>query len=286
MIRFGLFIILLLGGTGFANEEATLEIDKLPALQGARVDFELEQLPSTLWPTFIQLQDSNSLASKVGFRGTLLRIEGDQLLVDFGRHGLMQVDPHQTNFFDQVMADIKNSNSKEFPNLALQIGNKLMRFDRGKESGAIRFEEIETKALYILLYLDQYSPDQAKDLLDFGVAYSRLEERYPGLIVVLMPRDRTYYDFGATTAYAVPMIAPHMRKGYMDSLAHNVENYPAFVVCDANGKILARSTLPFSLGDLPKALDLLLQPIGIDWDWTEGQANKKPEKLSASPASN
>lgn len=278
MIRFGIPLTLFFGSTSFIKAEATLELEQLPALQGGKVDFELEQLPSTLWPTFIQLQDSHRLASKVGFRGTLIRIEGDQLLVDFGRHGLMQVDPHQTNFFDQVMAGIKNQDAKEFPNLALQIGNKLMRFDRGKESGAIRFEEIEGKSLYILLYLDQYSPDQAQDLLDFGVAYSDLEDRYPGLIVVLMPNDRTYYDFGATSGYAVPMIAPHLRKGYIDSLAHQVETYPTLVACDANGKILARSTPNLSLENLPSALQSLLQRIGIAWCLAEAQANKKPEK--------
>lgn len=277
MIRYGLFLAVFLGNTSFAKEEALNTLEQLSSLQGAKIEFELEQLPSGLWPTFIQLQDSHSLAKKVGTRGTLLRIESDQLLVDFGRHGIIKVDPHQTNFFDELMAHIKNQKVKEFPNLALQIGNKLMRFDQGEESGAIRFEKIETKLLYILLYLDRYSPDQAQDLLDFGMVYSRLEKCYPNLIVILMPNDRTYYDFGATTSYSVPMIAPHMRRGYIDSLAHNIVTYPTLVACDANGKILARSDSTMTLKNLPSALESLLQLIGIDWISAVGKTNKKAE---------
>lgn len=277
MILYGLFLIIFLGNTSFAKEELNT-LEELPALQGAKIKFELEQLPSGLWPTFIQLKDSRSLAKKVGFRGTLLRIESDQLLVDFGRHGLIKVDPHQTNFFDEIMAHIKNKKVKEFPNLTLQIGNKLMRFDQGEKSGAIRFEEIETKVLYILLYLDRYSPDQAQDLLDFGTVYSYLEKCYSNLIVVLMPNDRTYYDFGATTSYPVPMIAPHMRRGYIDSLAHQIVTYPTLVACDANGKILARSDSTLTLKNLPSALESLLRLIDIDWNSAAGKINNKTEE--------
>lgn len=259
VLRSNFAVALFFVSAGFVialGEEHTPVLQKRPG-------FRLEQLPSTLWPVFVQLQDSHRLASKLRFRGSLIRVEGDRLLVDFGRHGLMQVDPHETDFFEQVMAGMKRPDAKEFPNLALQIGNKLMRFDRGNRSGAIRFEEVRGKSLYILLYLDQYSPDQAEALLDFGAAYSDLEDRHPALVLVLMPNDRTYYDFGASSRYAVPMIIPHMRKGYIDGLAHQVETYPTFVACDANGRILERSAPNLRVDNLADALRSVVQRIGM-----------------------
>lgn len=265
MIRVILLIFFLSGVSAFARDLSSPPISKLPSLRGAAIDFGLEQLPSALWPTFVVLEDSEGLSAKTGARGILIRVVGDELLVDFGRDGLMTIDPRRTNFLEAIKQAISDHEEKDFPNLALQIGNKLMRFDRGENSGAIRFKHVEEKVLYILLYVDQYSPDLAQELLDFGAAYADLEDRFPELIVVIMPNDRTFYDFAATTGYGVPMITPHVRRGYINSLAHRVSDYPAFVACDANGKVITKSKEGLSWKHLSQELETLLSPIGIDW---------------------
>lgn len=257
--------LFLLAAPAFAEKQNSPSIEALPAFQGAGVEFSLEQIPSALWPTFIELQDASGLTVKEGARGTLIRVVGDELVVDFGRMGMATIDFRQTNFLEEITKRLSGAEEKDFPNLALQIGNKLLRFDRGKESGAIRFEHVENKILYILLYVDQYQPDLAQDLLDFGVAYTDLEELFPELILILMPNDRTFYDFGATTSYSVPMITPFVRKGYIASLAHGISQYPAFVACDANGKVLGRSHDGLQWNRLAKELEALLKPIGIQW---------------------
>lgn len=264
MIRAISLTLLLIAEIAHGASKSEFAIEELPALEGAGVEFNLEQLPSSLWPTFVLLKDATGLTLNEGSRGTMIRVDGDQLVVDFGRGGVISVAPAQTDFLESVHQRILGGKNKEFSNLALQIGNKLVRFDLGEESGAIRFEKVESTALYVLLYLDQYSPDLAQELLDFGTAYTSLEKDFPGIIVVQMPKDRTFYDFAVTTGYNVPMITPHTRIGYINSLSHDITQYPAFVVCDANGKVLGmRSGLEWAL--LAKELEKLLEPIGIPW---------------------
>ena len=266
----------LLLAFALSNIQATSisSLETLPALQGAGTQFNLEQLPSSLWPHFVSVKDAEALSIKEGSRGTLIRVVEDQLLVDFGRNGLLLLDADRTDFLQHITDRISGSEDKEFPNLAMQIGNKLIRFDLGTKSGAIRFEKIEHKTLYVLLYLDQYSPDLAQDLLDFGAAYTSLEQQFPGIIAVLMPEDRKFYDFAATTGYQVPMITPHVRKGYMNSLTHAVDHYPALIISDANGKILAQKQ-----EGIEKTLEGLLTPIGIDWEAPTAKSHTFSKKL-------
>ena len=278
-----LFILFLSSIPALAQETGTAAIGDLPSLEGARNDFKLEQLPSNLWPTHVILQENEGLAIKAGARGTLLRVVKDNLLIDFGRHGVMLLDPRRTNFYEVITTSIINNKEKDFPNLAQQIGNKLLRFDQGDESGAIRFELIENKVLYILLYVDQYRPDLAQELLDFGAAYADLEAHFPELIVVLMPKDKTFYDFGATTGYSVPMITPHVRKGYINSLSHGVSEYPAFVLCDANGKVVGKSNNVPEWDGLAQELQTLLMRLGIEWEVPQMKHHKSKKQTPSWP---
>lgn len=171
-----------------------------------------EQIPSSYWPPYVETTETivnveNEI--KADTRGVLLRVEEDQLLVDFGRNGVASIDPIATNFHEEAQKLMSGESKKEFPNFSLQLGNKLMTFGRGERSGPLRFQEVVGTKIYILLYLDTYSPELAQPLIDFGEAYKELKAEWPNIEVVLMPRDRKFYDFGATVGYAVPYITPH-----------------------------------------------------------------------------
>lgn len=253
--------------------------------QGSGVLFQAADLPSSLWPQFVEttrdIEVADSKTIKNDTRAVLLRVEGDELLLDFGRNGISKVNPKDTDFYTRVHEFMTGTSTKEFPNFALQIGNKMMTFGRGSESGPIRFKEAEALEIYILLYLQDYDPDFAQELFNFGLAYDDLKEKWPSIEVVLMPRDRKFYDFGATVGYSVPFIAPHMRAGYINSLQHGIDTPPGFVAVDNNGRILARSEAPVAWDHLIKELEGFVQEIGIPWS-ASNQGKRSAYKRSAS----
>lgn len=256
----GTLVLLLLTISSFASAE--------PLFEGSGTSAQTEQIPSAFWPPFVETTEKivyREKEIKVDTRGVLLRVEEDQLLIDFGRNGVATVDPNATNFYEEVCELMSGASKKEFPNFSLHVANKLMTFGRGKKSGPIRFEEVVGTKLYILLYLDTYSPELAQPLMKFGKAYKDLKAGWPEVEVVLMPRDRKFYDFGATVGYAVPYIAPHMRIGYIKSLTHGVDTPPAFAAVDNNGRMLYRSEAPLALEDLSNSLENLLNELGIPW---------------------
>lgn len=247
------------------------------------ISAQTEEIPSAFWPTFVEttqriVRDEKEIDADT--RGVLLRVEGNELIVDFGRRGVVDLDPKKTNFFEEVTKLMSGEEEKQFPNFSQQLGNKMMTFGRGKDSGPIRFREALRIRIYILLYLDQYSPSLAPALMEFGQAYEHLKERWPMLEVVLMPRDRTFYDFGATVGYSVPYIAPHMRLGYIDSLNHGADSQPAFVAVDDNGRVLYRNTTALDWEDLPDSLESLVNELGLAWSLPETRKKKAYQRTT------
>ncbi len=234
------------------------------------LDPTLEGIPSAYWPAFVTITEEKSTLSdsdltlKVNSRGTLIRIEDSTLIVDFGRAGVQQITPSSTDFYDSLNKLISGNQKKEFPNLAMQIANKLIDFSRAG-SKPIHFDEVRQSQLYLLIYLDQYAPEQAQALLDFGSSYKSLKEMYPSITGVILPKDKTYYDFGATTLYPIPFITPHLRAGYLHSLYLQPANFPTIYILDSNGKLLGKTTSDTTLSDLPTALADTLNRLHIDW---------------------
>jgi hypothetical protein len=245
-----------------------------PLFPGSGVSSCPSDLPSALWPTFVEASNplnvgKDQVIIAKGSRGTLLRAEACHLVVDFGRYGVHIVEPESTNFYELASELMTGERQKEFPNFALQVGNKIMTFGRGAESGAIRFDEVKNTEVYVLLYLDSYHPEIAQDLLDFGISYQKLKENWPSIEVILMPKDHDFYDFGYTTGYSIPFIATHMRIGYRQTLNHGVDIGPGFVAVDPNGRILGRSEEPLEWNQLSEALRKLLNEIGVSWNSEE-----------------
>lgn len=227
-------------------------------------DAKLEEIPSAFWPptikTISEIQLSNGNIPK-NYRGALMRIEEDSLIVDFGRHGVQMISPEGTDFYDRLTDYITGAEEKEFTNLALQVGNKLMDFGRGEESGAIRFEEIKDTEVYVFIYLDSYTPDMAEPLVELENHYQRIKAQYPHIEFVVMPKDREFYNFGFTVEYSIPFIATHMRIGYIKSLAHDPTEFPTIVITDSNGRLLTK--LEANLEELGNVIETELTSIGI-----------------------
>lgn len=247
------------------NAEISYSYDELVSVAGVKAD--ISTLPSALWPAFIiATEDINGDKKKIskGTRGVLQRCEGNELIVDFGRKGLVKIDYLKTDLVERISKSLNREEVKNFPNLTMQVGNKLITFGRGKESGPIHMDEVKNTGVFIFLYLDTYDPNQAKDLYKFGRAYEDLKTKYPNFTAIIMAKDKAYYDFGYTIGYNIPFITPHVRKGYMDSLYHQVSDYPCLLLADPNGRILYLSEKNLSFENLSKELKNAVRSIGIN----------------------
>lgn len=227
----------------------------------------LSAIPSAFWPQFIEPTEAitkDGATISTGARGVLLRCEGEKLIVDFGRWGIHAIHPHKTNFFEQVLALMKGEQTKDFPNLTLQIGNKLMHFGEDNQPKRIHMDEVKDTGYYLLLYLGDYETDTAEHLYRLGLHYERLKELVPGLTAVVMPLERKFYDFGYTVSLPVPFIFPHMRQGYIKSLHHVSDQFPVLVLADAEGAIYYQSTPGFDVSELSQEVQTALITVGID----------------------
>lgn len=227
----------------------------------------LRAIPSAFWPKYVEptepiLLDGSTI--REGLRGVLLRCEGNELIVDFGRWGIHSIDPNKTNFFENVLALMKGEQNKDFPNLTLQIGNKLMHFGEDNQPKRIHMDAVRDSKYFLLLYLGDYDNNTAEAVYEFGLRHERLKELVPSLTAVVMPVERKFYDFGYTVGLPIPFIFPHMRQGYMKSLYHVSDEFPMLVLTDAEGALFYQSTPGFDVSELPQEVEAAFASIGID----------------------
>jgi len=247
--------------------------------------YRAEEIPSPLWPTFVETTRNHTADDathiKKNTRGTLQRCEGDHLIVDFGRHGIARIPVEKTDFYGRVSELMLGEESKQFPNLIFQIGNKLMRFEAGGEPRHITFDEAKIKRHVVLVYLSDYGKTDARDFHEFASAYAELTDEAPSIIACVLPTDRKWYDVAYTIGAEVPFMVTHMRRGYIKSLAHGVEQYPALILADANGKILYRSAEGIRLPDLDDELENAARALGLDWQKPLERMFPKPQRRAA-----
>ena len=243
---------------------------------GSGTTGQLELIPSAYWPPMVTTQERIATQEKSipkNSRGALIRIEKDILVVDFGRHGIQEISPKNTDFHSQLTDYIKGDKTKEFTNMSLQVGNKIMDFGRGSESGAIRFDEVKDTQVYIFIYLETYSPEMAQPLVDFEKQYQEIKSQFEHIEVVLMPHDREFYNFGYTVGYSVPFIATHMRIGYIKSLAHDPGPFPYIAITDANGRLLKQSEA--NLKELGSIVINQLSHIGLELESVKPKSKRR-----------
>ena len=234
--------------------------------------FTAEEIPSPLWPTYVRItteaHEADNNLPKNGTRGVLQRCEGDQLVVDFGRHGVMRVPVENTDFYERAAKLMLGETSKQFPNLVQQIGTKLMRFSTDGEPTHVAFDEAKEKKYFLFVYLGEYEDAEIGAFYEFTQEYSRFVAKNDSLIGCVLPVARKWYDLSFTLGADLPFISTHLRAGYIKGLGHDVTNYPALVLTDANGKILYRSPEDLRWGDLAGQLEPIAATLGIGWEPT------------------
>ena len=267
-------VVTLAFSSARADEKANVTTDRSyfaakPQVVSSSVT-RIQAIPSILWPQYIETEEVvelplNGNTIKKGARGVLQRVEGEALVVDFGRWGIQEIDPLQTNFYEEVLKLMKGETGKDFPNLTIQIGNKLMHFGVDNQPRRIHIAEVKNTKYFLLLYLGDYNEQTASHLYNFGLLYEDLKSLVPELMIAVMPLDRKYYDFGYTVSLPTPFIFPHMRQGYIKSLKHTTSgNYPALVLTDAEGALLYKSQEGFTWDEFQSEIQAAYSTIKTD----------------------
>jgi len=245
---------------------------------GTLTQSTVEALPSATWPQYVVNRvpvhtDSGKVISPQN-RGTLIRCEGNELLIDFGRYGIIRISPEKTDFYDTLGKLVNGSLSKTYPNLTQQIGNKLIRFDLKKGGQQIPMDLVKNTEVYVLVYLAEITQERVQPLLDLGEAYKDLSAKYPQLTMVLATQNKKAYDFAYTVDYSIPMIIPHMAASYIQCMGHKPSSQTMIVLADPNGHILYKKEItPQNEKELSSQVVESLNQIGILWRYELASRN-------------
>lgn len=203
---------------------------------------------SSNWPADIHVieadkytnTDGASRLIKAGERGVLQRIENNNILIDFGSSGNFWIPHEKTDLEDAALAISNDPSLKMFPILTAQIGTKLVYFPNG-EGRNITMEDNKFIKYYLCLYTDEYDADSILFLKQIDSLL--LEDYFDHNVirVVAFPSSIQSYSHYIKEFQNIPCILPQVREGYIQSLYQLPSEEPAFILADANGKILFRS---------------------------------------------
>ena len=207
-------------------------------------DFEV----SKYWPQIIQVSEKMTHVDVDGkttnltprATGIVQRVEGDLVIVDFGRFGIHKLPISDTNFEEKQMALRSGTEHKEAANLTAQIGNKLIRFIE-RRSKHIIYEDNLTTDYYLFLYINKLNSENAKILQFFDQKVPELKEGFPNLRLVAFFGHNKWYGYSMNAFNRIPIFIPHMRLSYAKALHQEPNHTPSFVLTDAEGKIIHRS---------------------------------------------
>lgn len=201
---------------------------------------------SAFWPNRVSLvnelsvvADGREVTLAPGWEAILLRVEDGKILADFGRHGIHTLEPEKTDFNERVEALRSGKSSKDLPNLVRMIGDKCARWTgEGVEIKRSRMEDFTDRKIIVFLHVNPNQPDSLAVARSLQEPYRRwMDEGRPVEIIMIS----THADLAPIYAENAPTwlaILPGLMSSYRQVLSHPVENPPAIVVSDVEGKLL------------------------------------------------
>lgn len=212
------------------------------------VGFSLDD--STLWPEFVDYigEDKHPtieghLKIEPSLRGKLIRVEGGECLIDFGREGHARIPVESTNMLQQMRAIRDGVQVKGWGNAA-KILLPGMVYVEGDTLKPYQTELMKTsKDKILILYCRP-----GRVALDICLAFARaVKKRYSAedyIIVVLFTELFNEYEVARQLKRRhsdVPFVRNYLSEPLTRSLQHQPKKRVEAICIDKNGKILTRS---------------------------------------------
>jgi len=248
-----------------------LFIAQIPLAATAQADLAVQELQmrSEWWPEKITVKEAitgplNGREIKPGRQGFVVRLEGEEILADFGRFGVIRLPVDNTNF---VEASQELRDDRQWDDIGLwtaQLRTKLMKpkMDGFGPSPISQFEPVN---YFILIYLDSQTPE-GQAILNWSGRSEAVKELPESQCLALIPADENSQDLHLELlAYQYPghtLIYP-LANPYRSILHHN-PGVAAISVIDKNGRQVFPTASISTETDLNALFDELQRRISQD----------------------
>ncbi len=175
-----------------------------------------------------------------GRRGVFIRAEEDVILVDFGRYGLMRLDPDVTDFYEQAKTVVPGSREEDGGLFSSLISRSFFDPETRLQCTPGQYD---TGRYYAIAYADIGGLQWENfSQLIAGMSQNSVVDPVCRVQPLIVPLDATKDEMDADME-ANPPTAPTMMyflsKGYQHAWAHHPEKWPVVIV-DRNGYVITR----------------------------------------------
>lgn len=203
---------------------------------------------SKYWPTRVHLKDTVEVEHKgklitlnPRFRNTLVRIEGDQVILDTGRFGIHSFPIAQTDALEVAQSIATGSIQKPDGIIAQKLGYSVFRISRSAEFVGVPIEEFRSLEYIILLYADATEhSDSDKLILKLIAEYEEHIANNDKAEILMVNLDNDFPPVIEREYTPFIMTYRHSSAGFRNALYHKPEA-PTLVLVDPDGKVLYHS---------------------------------------------
>lgn len=201
------------------------------------------QVRSEWWPDRVTVNEPveetlNGQTIKPGRLGFVVRLVGDDVLIDFGRYGVIQLPIAQTDFVDRSQELRGVRDWQHLGNWTAQFHTKLMA---AKPTGfqTLPIKVYDDKDYFLIFYLD-HSSDEGQQILSWMRDSKGINELPSNVCLMLIPDEHNTQDYLLELiAYEYPgltLVYP-LAKPYRTILNHQPEG-AMMTVIDKNGRAI------------------------------------------------
>lgn len=201
---------------------------------------ETYEVFSEFWPQRVDVSEAIQLPSgtlaKPGKSFILIRVEDGKIVADFGHHGVMRLDPEQTNF-DELYEE--NRLDRTWDGTALFTEHMTRKFFMPETLRQCDVGQFSTHDCFLLVYAD-VGTDRCAALLDAVDTLSTEGADSHAPEVLLIPLDGSREELLSdlkSSGVKSPVMFHFLAEGYRLAFDHNPEQTPV-VLLDKNGRVL------------------------------------------------
>ncbi|MGB0333887.1 MAG: hypothetical protein ACPGGN_00840 [Opitutales bacterium] len=232
----------------------TISLFTTPLLLHSNVDESNLHILSKYWPSRVTLteevifsSEDDALTIPEGWSGILSRVEGEMVLIDFGRDGVRQVRIDQTDILDSAEQLVEKASDREdFRNdlYITRLYNKFFVLEEDREFRSTQLYDFEDVNYLLVCYVDFKIESSSGELLALQEHSELLQEL--GVLPVALALDIDDDDLLENVfqiGWHYPVMYGWITPSYLKMFAHQRQSHGYSALIDSNGRLLNESDL-------------------------------------------
>ncbi len=207
---------------------------------------EILHARSDWWPQQVRLAQpytppGAAAPLPAGWQAVLVRVEGAEVVADFGRHGIRRLPLEDTDVLQQAAA-LRDQPPRRHGLLVTSLFNKFFHLEQDR-AVQCKLQDFAGVEYVLFVYTDPCGAEGRAALKELRRFLAGNATALHGLRPVVIPAD---CELGRLTAEVTaaglpwPVMFPYLAGPYRHSLHHEPAGNPSLVLTDANGRILGR----------------------------------------------